>query len=170
MVVVRVIVVSRITAEQACDSQYASASDFSACAFSAGSVVWTDCQKSRVFDLVVALDDTAGGKHRSCLGICLYQMAGRRSGLGIEHASGSCGKFGNKLFTATVVRARQKNTGIAGPTSSFYNAAMAAVAKKSVIELSARPTSYICSSAGIQISSSSPMCCENKRSSLVALW
>jgi hypothetical protein len=57
--------------------------------------------------------------------------------------SGACGKFGDKLFTATGVRARQKNAGIAGPTSSFSNAAMAAVAKKSVIDLSARPTSAI---------------------------
>ena len=54
--------------------------------------------------------------------------------------SGLCGKFGNKLFTATVVRARRKNAGIAGPTSSFFNAAMAAVAKKSVTELSKQPT------------------------------
>ena len=66
--------------------------------------------------------------------------------LGIGHAgagtpsSGPCGKFGDKLFTATVVRARRKNAGIAEPTSNFFNAAMATVAKKSVIELSARPT------------------------------
>ena len=53
-------------------------------------------------------------------------------------------KFGDKLFTtATDVRARQKNAGIAGPTSSFFNAAMAAVAKKSVIEVSARSTGTI---------------------------
>ena len=45
-------------------------------------------------------------------------------------ASGLCGKFVNKLFTATVVR--QKNTGIAGP-------ALATVAKKSVYELSKQP-------------------------------
>ncbi len=62
---------------------------------------------------------------------------------GQAHASGPCGKFGDKLFTATVVRARRKNAGIAGPTSNFFNAAMATVAKKSVIELSARPTSMI---------------------------
>ena len=58
-----------------------------------------------------------------------------------QQTSGSCGKFGDKLFTATVVRARRKNAGIAGPTSKFFNAAMATVVKKSVIELSARPTS-----------------------------
>ena len=49
-------------------------------------------------------------------------------------ASGLCGKFGNRLFTAIVVRARRKNAGIAGPTSNFFNAAMATVAKKSVTE------------------------------------
>ena len=58
-----------------------------------------------------------------------------------KEASGACGKCGDKLFTVTVVRARQKNAGIAGPTSNFSNAAMAGVTKKSVIELSARPTS-----------------------------
>ena len=58
-----------------------------------------------------------------------------------SQTSGACGKFGDKLFTVTVVRARQKNAGIAGPTSNFSNAAMAGVTKKSVIELSARPTS-----------------------------
>ena len=57
-------------------------------------------------------------------------------------ASGLCGKFVNKLFTATVVR--QKNTGIAGPASShtlqyMVNAALATVAKKSVYELSKQP-------------------------------
>ncbi len=36
----------------------------------------------------------------------------------------------------------RKNAGIAGPTSSFFNAAMAAVAKKSVFELSKQPTSF----------------------------
>lgn len=46
--------------------------------------------------------------------------------------SGLCGRFANRFFTATVVRAKQKNAGIAGSTSSFFNAAMAAVAKKSV--------------------------------------
>ena len=60
-------------------------------------------------------------------------------------ASGPCGKFGDKLFTATAVRARRKNAGIAGPTSNLcfgqqVNAAMAAVASSRVIELSARPT------------------------------
>ena len=55
-------------------------------------------------------------------------------------ASGLCGKFVNRLFTATVIRARQKNAGIAGPTSSFFNAALATVAKKSVYELSKQPT------------------------------
>ena len=60
-------------------------------------------------------------------------------------ASGLCGKFVNRLFTATVVRARQKNAGIAGPTSShalqiMVNAALATVAKKSVYELSKQPT------------------------------
>ena len=61
--------------------------------------------------------------------------------------SGACGNFGDKLFTATGVRARQKNAGIAGPTSSpdcgMANAAMAAVASIRVIELSARPTSVV---------------------------
>ena len=57
--------------------------------------------------------------------------------------SGACGKFGDKLFTVTVVRARQKNAGIAGPTSNFSNAAMAAVPSSRVIELSARPTSTL---------------------------
>ena len=52
-------------------------------------------------------------------------------------SSGLCGKFGNRLFTAIVVRARRKNAGIAGPTSNpcfgqQVNAAMATVAKKSV--------------------------------------
>ena len=54
--------------------------------------------------------------------------------------SGLCGKFGNKLFTATVVRARRKNAGIAVPTSNFFNAAMAAVASIRVTELSKQPT------------------------------
>ena len=58
-----------------------------------------------------------------------------------SQTSGACGKFGDKLFTVTVVRARQKNAGIAGPTSNFSNAALAAVAKKSVYELSKQPTS-----------------------------
>ena len=60
--------------------------------------------------------------------------------------SGLCGKFGNRLFTATVVRARRKNAGIAGPTSNpcfgqQVNAAMATVASSRVTELSKRPTS-----------------------------
>ena len=46
-----------------------------------------------------------------------------------SQTSGACGKFGDKLFTASVVRARRKNAGIAVPTSNFFNAAMAAVAK-----------------------------------------
>ncbi len=57
--------------------------------------------------------------------------------------SGPCGKLGNKLFTAPVVRARRKNAGIAGPTSNFSNAAMAAVASIRVTELSKQPTSYL---------------------------
>ena len=56
-------------------------------------------------------------------------------------ASGPCGKSGDKLLTATVVRARRKNAGIAGRTSKIFNAAMPTVGKKSVIELSAQPTS-----------------------------
>ncbi len=59
----------------------------------------------------------------------------------LRMTSGPCGKFGDRLFTATAVRARRKNAGIAGPTSNFFNAAMATVAKKSGTELSARPTS-----------------------------
>ena len=35
-----------------------------------------------------------------------------------SQTSGLCGKFGNRLFTAMVVRARRKNAGIAGPTSN----------------------------------------------------
>ena len=57
-----------------------------------------------------------------------------------SQTSGACGKFGDKLFTVTVVRARQKNAGIAGPTSSFFNAAMAAVASIRVTEISKQAT------------------------------
>ena len=62
--------------------------------------------------------------------------------------SGLCGKFGNNLFTATVVRARRKNAGIAGPTSNPSlinegNATMAAVASIRVAELSKQPTSSL---------------------------
>ena len=62
-------------------------------------------------------------------------------------ASGLCGKFGTRLFTAMVVRARRKNAGIAGPASTpcfgqqQANAAMATVASSRVTELSKRPTS-----------------------------
>ena len=61
-----------------------------------------------------------------------------------RNTSGLCGQFGNKLFTATVVRARRKNAGIAGPTSNFSNAAMAAVASIRVNELSKQPTRHDC--------------------------
>ena len=70
----------------------------------------------------------------------MYTKNGQR---GEQQASGACGKFGDKLFTVTVVRARQKNAGIAGPTSNFSNAAMVAVTSSRVIELSTRPTSQI---------------------------
>ena len=60
-------------------------------------------------------------------------------------SSGLCGEFGDKLFTATVVRARRKNAGIAGPTSNPSlinegNAAMAAVASIRVTEISKQAT------------------------------
>ena len=62
-----------------------------------------------------------------------------------SQTSGLCGKFGNRLFTAMVVRARRKNAGIAGPTSNpcfgqQVNAAMATVASSRVTELSKQST------------------------------
>ena len=62
-----------------------------------------------------------------------------------SQASGSCGKFGNRLFTAMVVKARRKNAGIAGPASNpcfeqQVNAAMATVASSRVTELSKQST------------------------------
>ena len=62
-----------------------------------------------------------------------------------SQTSGLCGKFGNRLFTAMVVRARRKNAGIAGPTSNpcfgqQVNAAMATVASSRFTELYKRPT------------------------------
>ena len=56
-------------------------------------------------------------------------------------ASGLCGKFGNRLFTAMIVRARRKNVGITGHTSNFFNAAIATMASTRVTELSKQPTS-----------------------------
>ena len=53
----------------------------------------------------------------------------------------ACGKFGDKFFTVTAVRAQQKNADIAGPALNFSKAAMAVVPSSRVIELSKRPTS-----------------------------
>ena len=56
-------------------------------------------------------------------------------------ASGSSRKFFYKLFTAAV-QGKAKKRRHSGPTSSFFNAVMAAAAKKSVEELLGRPTRF----------------------------
>ena len=64
--------------------------------------------------------------------------------ISVNLSSGPCGKFGDTLFSATDVRARRKNAGIDSRATSNpcfgqqVNAAMATLAKESVIELSER--------------------------------
>lgn len=60
------------------------------------------------------------------------------------HVGGSCWKFGNRLFTDTIVRASQKNAGVAESAANprfgqQANAAMATIASSRVVELSERP-------------------------------
>ena len=60
------------------------------------------------------------------------------------HVGGSCWKFGNRLFTDTIVRASQKNAGVAESAANprfghQANAAMATIASSRVVELSRRP-------------------------------